>query len=206
MPTRGEIAATFDAIAGEFAATRERPWPETTAFIGRLAAKSHVLDLGCGNGRNLVAIREAGHAVVGLDASRGLLEFAAKAGSRHLVQGDAVALPFRGHAFDAVHAVAAIHHMPTPEDRRQFLSEASRVLRRGGVVLVSAWALEQPRFQDSDAQDRFVPWRRPDGSAVPRFYHLFRAGELPSLATDSGLAVERGWREGGNHVILAAKS
>lgn len=205
MPTRGEIAATFDAIAGEFAATRVRPWPETIAFIGRIPARSRVLDLGCGNGRNLVTIREAGHAVVGLDASRGLLGFAAKAGSRHLVRGDAVALPFRDETFDAVHAVAAIHHMPTPEDRRQFLSEAHRVLHRGGVVLVSAWALEQSRFQDSDAQDRSVPWRRPDGSAVQRFHHLFQAGELSSLATDSGLAVERRWREGGNHVVLAAK-
>lgn len=206
MPTRGEIAATFEVIAGDFAATRKRPWPETIAFVRRLAANTRVLDLGCGNGRNIAAIRAKAHTVVGIDASRGLLGIAAaNVGSRHLVRGDAVSLPFRDDSFNGVHTVATIHHMPTQHDRRQFMSEVSRVLEPDGLLLVSAWALEQPRFQDSEAQDRFVPWRRPDGSVVQRFYHLFRTGELRLLADDYGLAVERVWRDGGNYIVLATK-
>lgn len=204
MPTRGEIAAAFDAIAGEFDATRTRPWRETIAFARELGSAANVLDLGCGNGRNLAVLRERGRAV-GLDASAGLLARAtAKAGHGSLVRGDAVALPFADASFDAVHCVATLHHLPSEGERRQCAREAARVLRPDGLALFSVWAHEQERFR-SGPQDVDVPWRRPGGLAVPRFYHLFREGELVVLAASAGLAVERVWREGDNHVVLAAK-
>jgi SAM-dependent methyltransferase len=206
VPTRGEIAATFDAIAADFAATREHPWRETVDFVSRLAAKSRILDLGCGNGRNAAILRDAGHTVVGLDASRGLLSFfAAKLGTDRLVHGDAVALPFHDGSFDAVHAVATIHHMPSEAERRRLLKECDRVLRPGGLLLVSAWAAEQPRFREERSQDVHVPWKRSNGDEVVRFYHLFQEGELVRATTDAGFAIERAWREGDNYVVLAAK-
>lgn len=216
MPTRGEIAAAFDAIADEFDASRPRPWPETAAFEGRLPRRARVLDVGCGGGRNLAFLREQGHDAVGLDASLRLLALSAAKGLGSSVAcGDAVALPFRAAAFDGVHAVAVIHHLPTEDERLRSLAEVVRVLRRGGLLLASAWALEQERFQEVHdevlrtgrlaAADVSVPWRRKDGSAVDRFYHLFRAGELERLVRAAGLAVERAWREGDNHVVLARR-
>lgn len=216
MPTRGEIAATFESIADEFDASRPRPWPETAAFEGRLPRNARVLDLGCGGGRNLAFLRERGHAAVGLDASPRLLALSAAKGLRgHVVRGDLVALPFRAAAFDGVLCVAVIHHLPSEEERLRSLREAVRVLRPGGLVVVGAWALEQDRFRaiydealqtgDPTVADVSVPWRRKDGSAVERFYHLFHASELERLVRASGLAVERAWREGDNHVVLARR-
>jgi len=144
---------------------------------------------------------------VGLDASRGLLSFAAaKVGTGSLAQGDAVMLPFRSGSFDAIHSIAAIHHMPSEDERRQLLLECRRVLRKGGVLIVSAWAVEQRRFRlIRDSTDVHVPWWKPDGTAYWRFYHLFREGELPQLVADVGFAIERAWREGDNHVVLAGR-
>lgn len=217
MPSRAEIVAVFDAIAAEFDATRIRPWPETVAFEALLPRGARVLDLGCGNGRNLVFLEERGHAVVGLDASTGLLARSAlKAGTRRLVRGDALALPFPSSTFDGVHCVAAVHHLPSEGDRHQCAREAARVLRRRGFLLLSAWALEQDRFHstveehlrkgDEPAADVYVPWRRGDGRVFQRFYHLFRRGELDALVKGAGLAPERSWREGDNNVVFAAKS
>jgi SAM-dependent methyltransferase len=206
VPTRAQIANAFDEIAGEFDASRTRPWPETLLFASMLPHASRVLDLGCGNGRNWAALADRGHTIVSLDASRGLLgRAAAKFGTRTLVRGDAVRLPFRTSMLDAVHCVAAIHHLPSEGERRQTVEEVVRVLRPRGLVLLSVWALDQPRFEGLREADVDVPWRRTDGRVVPRFYHLFRADELARLASSAGLAVDRAWREGDNHVVLASR-
>jgi len=207
VPTRARIASAFDEIAGEFDASRTRPWPETLFFASRLPPGARVLDLGCGNGRNVPAFTTRGHLVVGLDASRGLLaRAAAKVGTARIVQGDAVRLPFRPSTVDAVHCVAAIHHLPSEAERRQTVAEIARVLSPRGLVLLSAWALEQPRFEGVPDADVEVPWRRKDGRLVSRFYHLFRDGELGQLGSSAGLAVDRAWREGDNHVVLASRA
>ena len=215
MPTRGEIAANFDGIADEFDAARPRPWRETIAFERELPPRSRVLDLGCGSGRNVAFLAERGHPIAGLDASAQLLKLAAaKVGRSALVRADAVALPFSAATFDAVHCVATLHHLPSETERRQVVREIVRVLRPGGPVLLSVWALEQERFQstvgehvrkgDAAVADVSVPWRRSDGRVVPRFYHLFHEGELEGLMPGA-LAVVRAWREGDNHVLLVAK-
>ena len=204
MPTRGEVAASYDAIAAEFDASRDRPWPETVAFARELPPTSRVLDLGCGGGRNLRFLKEGGHRVVGLDASAGLLARAtAKVGRRSLIRGDIVSLPFRSAAFDAAHCVAALHHLPSGAERRQSVREIARVLRPGAVALLSVWAREQDRFRSMKDEDTFVPWRRSDGTAIARFYHPFRAGELEALVSAANLSAVRAWREGDNHVVLA---
>lgn len=204
-PSRGDVARTFDAIADEFAASRTTPWPETASFASLLPAGSLVLDLGCGNGRNFEELRRGGRAVVGVDPSWKLLEYAARAGSTALVQADAVSLPFRDVSFDAVHCVAALHHLPSDDDRRRAVTEMARVLRVGGRGILSVWAREQERFRGAPSEDVFVPWRRSDGRDVPRFYHPFREGELGRIVRAGGLEPEREWREGDNHVVLAVK-
>jgi len=206
VQTRAQVAAAFDEIAGEFDATRTHPWPETLFFASLLPPAARVLDLGCGNGRNEMAFTDRGHTVVGLDASRGLLgRAAAKVGTGWLVRADAVRLPFRPSTVDAAHCVATIHHLPSEDERRQTVAEISRVLRSRGLVLLSAWAVEQARFEGVSRPDVEVPWRRRDGLLVRRFYHLFREGELTRLASSAGLAVNRAWREGDNHAVLASK-
>jgi len=205
VPTRGEIAAAFDAIAAEFDASRTHPWRETLTFASFLPLAAKVLDIGCGSGRNRAALAERGAIVVGIDASAGLLaRAAAKMGTGSLVRGDAVALPFAGASFDAVHCVAAVHHLPSERDRRQSVREVARVLRPNGLALFSVWAHEQDRFRYGPV-DVEAPWQRSDGHVVPRFYHLFRDGELQGLVRDAGLTVNAAWREGDNHVVIAAK-
>ena len=100
--------------------------------------------------------------------------------------------------------MAALHHLPSEGERRQSAAEVARVLRPGGLALFSVWAHEQDRFASGPA-DVDVPWRRSDGRVVPRFYHLFREGELAAMVRDAGLVVEAAWSERDNHVVLGAK-
>ncbi len=208
--SKAGIRATYERIADSFAATRREAWPEVRSFIDSLPRPSRVLDLGSGNGRHANVLASAGHRTVALDFSRRLLTIGRRdaAGRRHAmeiqwVEAEATELPFRDASFDAGLCIAVLHHLPTEPDRIGALLELRRVLRRGSPAFVSAWARDPRRFQPalparSAGNDVDVPWTLPDGTAVPRFYHLFQAGELERLIIESGLHGERFFRGGGN--------
>lgn len=99
-----------------------------------------VLDVGCGPGnytRHLA--RHAGDGlVVGLDASKAMLDVAMKqGGSDNLayVRGNACVLPFESGAFDAVCCIGVIHMI---DDSMSVLDEMVRVLAPGGCLVVGA--------------------------------------------------------------------
>lgn len=56
---------------------------------------------------------------------------------------DNLSLPFRDESFDAVLSIAVVHHFSTTERRVRALKELARVLRIGGRIVISVWAMEQ---------------------------------------------------------------
>jgi ubiquinone/menaquinone biosynthesis C-methylase UbiE len=100
---------------------------------------TRVLDLAGGDGywaRPLVARRCH---VVNLDISRHKLTRGATAvNAPTFVQGDALRLPFRDSAFDAIISVCALEHFP---DVDRALHEVARVLQPGGQFVASVDAL-----------------------------------------------------------------
>jgi SAM-dependent methyltransferase len=97
-----------------------------------------VLDLGAGTGRVGAAFVAAGDAYVAVDPSAGMLaRFARNPAIRGnpaaLVQADGRALPFPAAAFDAVLLVQVLSGLT---GWRRLLSEARRVLRAGGGLVL----------------------------------------------------------------------
>jgi len=213
VPTRGEVARMYDAIAVEYDRSRNRPWPEVVEVAQSLPPRSLVADLGCGGGRHARVFAAEGHRVVGVDASSRLLEIARrKIPQATFVRGDLCGLPLRDSTFPAAVAVATIHHLPSERERRASMREINRTLRRGGPDLVTAWSRRQEseektretRAAVSDPRDVWVPWRA-GGGEVQRFYHLFDDGELPALILAAGLRVTKYFRSADNYVAVAEK-
>jgi len=93
------------------------------------------LDLGCGTGRAIPALKAAGWTVVGTDISIDQLETARQRTgepAEHLVRADAHALPFEDGEFDAV--ISIFTHTDLDDVLCAF-TEACRVVRRGGVFV-----------------------------------------------------------------------
>jgi ubiquinone/menaquinone biosynthesis C-methylase UbiE len=44
----------YEQIAGHFSTTRHKPWPKVVEFMELVPAGSVLLDLGCGNGKNIL--------------------------------------------------------------------------------------------------------------------------------------------------------
>ena len=136
-----EPATFYDTHGVDFSKSRFRVWPQVREFLDALPHGAKVLDIGCGNGKNMLAAR-ADLSVTGCEPSRTLCEICAERGL-NVVQGDARQLPFKDASFDAVIMIAVIHHIH-PREHNQPLFEIQRVLKPGGKALITNWAVEQP--------------------------------------------------------------
>jgi SAM-dependent methyltransferase len=101
--------------------------------------QARVLDYGCGYGRTLAELSEAGFRnLVGVDFSEGMLARARIATPRAgLVRNDGHNLPFQNECFDAVLLFAVLTCIPDNDQQRELLGEIKQVLRPGGLLYVS---------------------------------------------------------------------
>lgn len=93
-----------------------------------------VLDVGCGTGLNASILSEMGHTVVGIDLSPVAIEKFTALGFEGYVCDVAERLPFAEGRFDIVYASEVIEHV---SDTESFLSELTRVLKPGGLLMLS---------------------------------------------------------------------
>jgi ubiquinone/menaquinone biosynthesis C-methylase UbiE len=139
MPDRSvnydQVAPTYNR---RFEGQKERPIASALLDLVRASSARQVLEVGCGTGRwlaDLLAYQaiEPG-CLFGLDRSAGMLGQALgwQTGLQ-LVQGLAEMLPFPDGCFDLVYCVNALHHFNQP---KQFIRQASRLLRPGGQLAV----------------------------------------------------------------------
>jgi ubiquinone/menaquinone biosynthesis C-methylase UbiE len=103
--------------------------------LSRLAlAGARLLDIGCGDGTDLMAFRRMGATPVGIEPSEALVSLARrKAPGIDVRLGAGEQLPFATASFDIVVSKYAIQTSP---DVPQVLAEAARVLKPGGHLLV----------------------------------------------------------------------
>ena len=107
-------------------------------FVRPYCADKDVLEIACGGGQGLGYLARVATSVTGGDIDERVL---APVRARYRDRGnidvralDAHALPFAADSFDVVAILDAIYWM---RDQRRCFQEARRVLRRGGVLIVS---------------------------------------------------------------------
>lgn len=115
-----------------------------------------VLDLGCGTGVVSQEMRSFA-TVQGLDFSMQALKFCRQRQIQNLAQGDAQQMPYRSETFDAITSLDVIEHL---EDDRAAFREAFRVLRPGGVLVLSVPAFKSLWGPHDIALHHFRRYRR----------------------------------------------
>lgn len=152
---------------------------EETWWRLRGTGAKRILVAGCGYGRHLAYFARHGLDTTGLDASRAAIEMAqelARADGLDLVLSCASAtrMPFPSAAFDAVYDHALLHHLDA-SDRELAIAEYCRVLRPGGLLVVSALSADDP---ENGIGPELEPgtFRGADG----RLEHFFESDELES--------------------------
>ena len=162
--------ALYDGIAPHYDSTIPRHVADhylakRVALVRSLApVGARVLDVGCGTGTLAAALREAGFAVYGLDASVGMLAQLGGQGRGVPAAGFGERLPFMTGAFDVAITVATLHHITDPQRIAETLAEMCRVVHAGGSVVVwdhnpknPYWPVLMKRIPQDTGDERLVP-------------------------------------------------
>lgn len=131
--------------------------PKVAQFLASLDPGSMVCDVGCGTGRYMNCNPLI--YTMGVDRCYRLTDVTKENGGE-VTLCDNLELPFRDESFDAVLSVAVVHHFATTERRVGAIRELARIMRIGGRVIITVWALEQKQNR-FESQDVLIPWQQP---------------------------------------------
>jgi SAM-dependent methyltransferase len=153
------------------AGTRKFTHPlDHARFTNAVSRDARILDFGCGQGRLCAELMELGYrGVAGVDSSPEMIraaqhvcpdfEFAVNDGGR---------LPFAAGSFDAVLLFAVLTCIPDDAAQKNLLAEFKRILRPGGLLLISDYPLQS----DARNLERYEAFSREPGG-----YGSFRLPE-----------------------------
>jgi demethylmenaquinone methyltransferase / 2-methoxy-6-polyprenyl-1,4-benzoquinol methylase len=166
----GEVAAMFDTVADRYdllndvlSLGQDRWWRRMVARAVAARPGERVLDVAAGTGTSSLVFTTAGADCVACDFSLGMLSVGLRRGRRpglEFVAGDAMRLPFRDEAFDAVTISFGLRNVA---DHAAALAEFRRVTRPGGRLVVCEFG--------------HLPWPR-----LNRAYEAYLTGALPAVA------------------------
>ncbi|MGP7996737.1 MAG: demethylmenaquinone methyltransferase [Streptosporangiaceae bacterium] len=166
----GEVSAMFDNVADRYdllndvlSLGQDRWWRRVVARAVGARPGERVLDVAAGTGTSSRAFTTAGADCVACDFSLGMLKVGARRApvpGLSFVAGDAMVLPFRDQAFDAVTISFGLRNVADPQAA---LAEFRRVTRPGGRLVICEFG--------------HLPWPRLDAA-----YEAYLAAALPAVA------------------------
>jgi len=173
----GYEEARFSGRLGRYRWRREQT--AVRSMVELLPHGVKVLDCPCGTGRWWEVLNMRASAIIGADASPGMLRFAAERVRRsraevRLLEADAENLPFEDESVDYTFSHALTKHLPIPVQAR-VLGEFARVSRSGVISSFSIFSHVSYEF-----------WRR----RRPADSYPLLSEQLESLADAAGLEWE----------------
>lgn len=168
-----------------------------------------ILEMGCGTGRILVPLAEAGHDVTGIDQSPAMLDRARSALAE--VQPEGTVSVMRGSMLDAdtapggpfglvIFSLNALMHLPATSEQREALAAAFRVLDpRGQLVLDLMLPTPEQLAALTGGPALEGSWTLPNGSVVDKWAH--RSIDHTMQVIDTLLWYDRVAEDGSVHRI-----
>ncbi len=168
------------------AASKEFTHPLDHARLTRaLRLDAQILDYGCGQGRLCHELSQLGFGnILGVDSSEEMVRIAR---SRHpglnFSVVDGCTVPCFDASMEAVLLFAVLTCIPSDRSQRQLIAEISRVLRPGGLLLISDYPLQQDernrnRYESFQVEFGVYGTFRLNDGGVVRHHHIDWFSEL----------------------------
>ena len=142
--------------------------------------KGRLLDVGCGNCRNLLPFK--GMELYGVDFSSNMIEQAKKFCEKNalkinLKKSDMRKLPFKDGFFDYCLCLASLHHVDK-KDADKVLKEIYRLIKRDGQCFISVWN-KYPKFLFKK-KETSIGWKQ-NNKTYYRYYYFYDYFEFRKL-------------------------
>ena len=190
----------WNMIAESWTHFRNKPLKELENLDWK---KGKILDLGCGNCRNLLAFKNLD--CYGIDFSENMLIEARKFTKKHnfkvkLKQASIEKIPFDDNYFDYVLAIAVLHHLKNLEIS---LKEIYRVLKPGGKAFITVWNKLQFRFL-FERKETYIPWKQKK-QTLYRYYKFIGYFQLRRMLEKNNFNILASSFFGKNIIFLVKK-
>jgi ubiquinone/menaquinone biosynthesis C-methylase UbiE len=131
--TYEQIAPTYAQVS---AIMHENLIAFAEKFIHLLELEAHILDVGCGPGRDMAWFESHNINVTGVDYTQAMLEIARAKVRGSLVQADMRKMPFEAGSVDGIWGNASLLHLPKT-DAPAALLEFKRILKPNGILFLA---------------------------------------------------------------------
>ncbi|MCD6115360.1 methyltransferase domain-containing protein [bacterium] len=200
---------TYNQIAEHFCQKRKFLTQDLVKLSHLIKPGERILDIGCANGRFCELVFQRRAKYWGIDVSEKMISIARRRYPKaKFFVSDFLSFPFGKNFFDKVYCLSVFHHIPSKKFRIKFLQEIKRVLKPGGIVILTIWNLGKKRkiknllfkytlkrfFGKSglDFGDLFLPWKNEKGEVLAlRYFHVFSKKELVSLVKEAGFEIKK---------------
>lgn len=208
---------TYNQIASNHSHYYPTLWPglkhHLKVHLSNLKANQKVLDLGCGHGRLLKNLPQDIN-YTGIDFSSAWLNKARQNFPRqNFIQADLTNPQTWQNLgkFDAILAIALIHHLPKKSQQLFILKQAKKHLNNNGFILLTTWNLCQPKFLTQHLKSlplklkhlnlRFlkIPYKNTNQK---RFYTTLNPRYIKKLIHQAGLKINQQQKTSQNFIYI----
>jgi len=165
------VQDVYSEIARDFSRTRHTVWPRVQSFSDTIPMSKSCLEIGCGNGKNMIPIDARDITCIGVDTCHEFIDIC-KNQRLDVLYADCCKLPFTNGVFDYAMSIAVFHHLSTQYRRESALKEMVRILSPNGKGLISLWSVENQTDKTFTAGDNLVSWNY-KGEEFHRYYHIY---------------------------------
>lgn len=143
--------------------------------------KAHILELGCGVGRDAVYFAQKGHNVIATDGSGIVIQRNnSRIDDRANIQFETVdmrdSLQYANNSFDVVYTNLALHYY-SDENTKRIVKEMSRVLKQGGILGVACKSYDSLHSEGKEIEENI--FESPSGQVI----HLFSKEYMSKLVS-----------------------
>ena len=215
------VKDVYNQIASHFDATRYSHWRIVHKYILELEPHIKMLDMGCGNGKNLGIRNDLDQYAI--DNCENFIKIVNQNYPKvNTSISDVTATSYDNNFFDSIISIAVIHHLATKSRRLDMLTEIIRILKVSGTCMITAWSTEQEnkkkflkyiklcsqsdQSDQSDQSNYLIPWTNINKIVSYRFYHLFEKMELEKLLSNfSNIKLITSAYEKDNWIVIIQK-
>lgn len=194
------VEIQYDVISCEFDTTRKRIWKSVKEFLmkhcGNEGGKCKtLLDVGVGNGKNMLFANQYNYDCIGIDISNNLLDICRKK-QLNVLKKDVLELNKSFGIFDTIISIATIHHLENTTMQKRAIINMIDCLKPGGHLLISVWSkeifdmTEKSEYRYFDVGPNFVEWNSKERKIkIDRFYYIHDYHSFEKMFQDIALTL-----------------